>query len=82
MKNIMLETVCNFVNLWKKRDNQQSEVMGVIQRIERLSNLLDTLSINYIPREANQAAHLSIYTYIKVGGFNTPSAMPRTPLTL
>jgi hypothetical protein len=43
IKHIVLKTYClNFVNLWKRIDNQPSELTGVVQQIEMLSMQFDT----------------------------------------
>ncbi|KAM0921787.1 hypothetical protein ACQ4PT_006707 [Festuca glaucescens] len=58
IKQIVLETCyLNFVNLWKRRDNQCSEIMGAIQQVKTLSSTLS-------PSTMSQGKPIMLQTYV------------------
>jgi hypothetical protein len=54
-----IETDANeVVKLWRGRNEGRSEIAPILREIDELSNNLEYFQLNFIGREANEAAHL------------------------
>lgn len=46
------------VNLWKRRDDERSEVASILREIQELANNFERFQLSYVGKDANGGAHL------------------------
>ena len=58
-QNVVIETVAQqLVTIWSSSSYERSEVTVIMHEVLELSLKIASFRLNYVPREANELAHL------------------------